>query len=75
MTIDPITDISAPFNARYGGLCSLGSCERKQLIDHGDVCQYVEGQLMHMVCARRVAREQSAPLCKDCWCYHEGECA
>lgn len=74
MTIDPIRDVSEPFNAKYTGRCSLMTCEKSATIEQGDVCQYVDGELMHMVCARRVVREQAAPLCTDCWCYHVGEC-
>lgn len=76
MTIDPNSDdLSAPFNARYHGQCALMTCERGREIEQGDVAQYVLGDLMHMVCARRVVREQTAPLCDKCWQYHQGGCA
>lgn len=75
MSLDPAVDISDPFNAKYSGWCKLNTCERKREIQIGDVCQYVSGDLMHMACARRVARQQTAPLCGTCWLYHpEGEC-
>ncbi len=73
--MNPISDLSAPFNARYAGRCTLMTCERRSVIEPGDVVQYVVDELMHMVCARRVAREQTAPLCEKCWCYHAGLCA
>lgn len=74
MTIN-LSELSDPFNARYKGTCNLETCERRQRIDQGDVVQYIEGVIYHMVCARRIMREQVAPLCKDCWNYHNGECA
>lgn len=75
MTVDPIADVGDPFNARYGGRCSLMTCERKFEIEIGDVCQYVNGEIMHHACARRWVRGQAAPLCQSCYCYHVGECA
>ena len=75
MSLDPAVDISGPFNAKYSGTCALDTCERKQVIEIGDVIQFVCDHVMHMVCARRVAREQTAPLCGTCWRYHRGECA
>lgn len=72
--IDPITELSDPFNAKYSGSCRLQHCEKNRTIEQGDVCQYVGGDLMHMVCARRVVRQQAAPLCGTCWLYHAGEC-
>ena len=81
MTIDPVSDVTDPFNARYTGTCQLPTCEKRRrgddhgTIEQGDVVQYVLGALVHMVCARRIVRNQVAPLCKTCWLYHAGECA
>lgn len=75
VTIDPVGDVSPPFNARYRGRCSLDTCEKGGDIEQGDVVQYLHDTLMHMTCARRIVRQQSAPLCSTCWCYHQGECA
>lgn len=70
-TLDPANDVSPPFNAKYAGTCSLPTCERGGVVEQGDVCQYVLESLVHMVCARRIAREQTAPLCQGCYHYHE----
>lgn len=64
-----------PFNARYGGRCSLDDCEKRGIIEIGDVVQYSDDELMHLRCARRTERGETAPLCDKCWCYHKGECA
>ena len=77
MSIDPIHDVSPPFNAKYGGRCDLPTCEKNHgRVEPGDVIQCVgKGNgIMHMVCARRVVRNQAAPLCQTCWNYHEGTC-
>lgn len=74
MTLDPISDVSSPFNAKYDGACQLDTCMRHRVIEQGDVCQFVLGALMHMSCARRVVRNQAAPLCEKCWLYHAGGC-
>jgi hypothetical protein len=72
---DRVMTLSDEFNAKYRGWCALQTCERRQEIEQGDVCQYVDGHLMHMVCARRVQRGQSENLCADCFQYHNsGEC-
>lgn len=64
---------ASTFNAKYQGRCALPTCERRNEIEQGDVCQYVDGELMHMVCARRVERGQAEKLCPDCYCYHAGD--
>ena len=63
-----------PFNARYGGRCPFDDCERQHIIEIGDVVLYSGDELMHLRCARRVERGETAPLCVECFCYHNGEC-
>lgn len=62
------------FTARYAGYCNLATCERHNEIQQGDACQYLDELIYHLVCARRVVRGQSEPLCTDCYLYHVGEC-
>lgn len=63
------------FTAKYRGTCALQTCERQREIEPGDACQYVDEELHHMVCARRVHRGQTEKLCTTCYLYHPaGDC-
>lgn len=68
-----VTKISTGrFSAKYVGRCSLDTCEKRNEIDLGDACEYVDDELYHLTCAGRVKRGEQ--LCGDCQCYHAGEC-
>ena len=54
--VDPANDVSAPFNARYAGTCTLATCERRGVIEKVHVCKFVDGSLVQMACSRRIAR-------------------
>lgn len=65
------------FNAKYEGVCLAPDCSgtsRRGRIEIGDVCEYVDGELMHLSCAGRVRRGETTPFCGECWLYHFGEC-
>lgn len=69
-------DISDEFIAKYRGRCTLDACEHHHGdIDPGDLCCFVDGEIHHSRCAKRVQRGQSDPLCPTCWTYHRGACA
>lgn len=66
------------FNARYDGRCHAPDCiggPKKGVIEVGDVCEYVDNELMHLSCGRRVMRGETLSMCPTCWLYHpDGEC-
>lgn len=66
--------LTGVFTARYRGRCALDTCERGGVIEQGSTAQYADAELYHLACARRVERGDTAPLCKDCYLYHVGEC-
>lgn len=63
------------FNAKYEGTCALPSCEKRRVIEIGDVLEYVDDELYHSRCGGRVMRGETEPLCPTCWLYHAGPCA
>ena len=51
------TERSEFFNARYAGHCPYPDCYKHGDIEQGDGCEYLNGLLMHMRCARAAIRE------------------
>jgi hypothetical protein len=61
------------FNAKYEGWCMAPDClgtEKRARIEIGDVCEYVDDELMHLTCAGRVIRGETKSFCSECWLYH-----
>lgn len=53
---DPEPRRSGFFNAKYGGWCQHNDCYKNNEIEQGDGCEYFDGELMHMRCARAAER-------------------
>jgi hypothetical protein len=47
------------FNAKYDGTCQGIDCYKRNIIEPGDGCEYFNGELMHMRCARAAERAAS----------------
>lgn len=48
------------FNAKYSGQCMHVECYKLNAIEIGDGCEYYQGALMHMRCAREAQRWDEA---------------
>lgn len=45
-----------PFTAKYTGYCHNPDCHKNNEVEQGDCCEYLDGHLMHLRCARAVQR-------------------
>jgi len=60
------------FTAKYRGRCNSTDCNYgDNAISPGDDIAYVDDEIMHTECARRV---QQPPKCLNCNMIHVGEC-
>lgn len=66
--------LTGVFTAKYRTSCGLATCEKDGIIEPGDAAQHADAVAMHLTCARRVARGQTDPYCKDCCDYHVDDC-
>jgi hypothetical protein len=51
---------SEPFSAKYDGYCHYLECDKRNEVEQGDCCEFFDGNLMHMRCARAAERAESA---------------
>jgi hypothetical protein len=64
--------MSASFEARYGGRCA----ECDEAIKPGQICNYVDDDMVHVDCESAITPEKPAEVCSECWMAKSvtGEC-